>query len=120
MTHSNLTIFKDATKLGTELKPMGFVSEIDKEVLSKLSAIGKPRKFVADWKIIECAPSECSNEDLQPFYIVANAKIDQRYTTDSRMFFAQSSCLQQFHLNCIFETANTCYVLCNSGSIEYK
>jgi len=113
-------IFLEPARLGTELHLFDFVNDIDPKVLEYTERSLKKKIFVARWKIIETeVDSEEANylkeQELYNFVVVAHAVIDCRYTFDSHRSYARSSYLKSFHLDCIFETKNSLYVLCGKG-----
>jgi len=110
-------LFSCQEKLGTVIDLNGFVRDIDERVLAFVKESTKKVKFVADFEIkkVEVDQDEQRFLDSQGLYnyiVHANAVIDARYTVQSHGHYARSSYLKDFHLNCIFETANTLYVLC--------
>ena len=110
-------IFANQESLGTKLGRYEFVRNIDNTVKEFLKNIPKKAKYVARWQIQEVEVDSSQQEyldsnNLSNYIVVADAVIEGRYTIGSYGLSANSSYLKDFHLDCIFETKNTLYVLC--------
>lgn len=117
------SLFPQPHLLGTELSTYGYVSEINEDVKLKIKDIGKKVKYVAGWTIHLVNVNDSEHEyldknKLYPIILDSSALIDERFTLDSHQKWTQSSYLKEFHLQCLFETKNTIYVLCNKGIIS--
>jgi hypothetical protein len=111
-------LFKDPESIGTPIGLYDFTTDINQAVLNYIRIGGKKVKFIADWKIVEIPVDDeerkkLDDVDLINYVVVARAVINERYVPQSHTKMARSAFLQNFHLNCIFETERSFYVLCN-------
>lgn len=115
-------LFPHPELIGTELATNGYVSEIDGRVKLKIEEIGKKVKYIAGWSIHQLTVSDSEQSHIElyglyPIIVHADAYISERFTVQSYQYWSKSSYLKAFHLNCLFETINTTYVLCNGGKV---
>jgi|GEM_PF-6867434 len=117
--HDYDEIMENQNKLGTPIQRMGFTKKINKDVLNYIKNSNKEVMFVAKWQITKGSNIDAKKQaslekkGLHNLVVIADALIEGRYTPASELVYVKSGYLKSMHLDCIFETQNTCYVLCN-------
>ncbi len=90
------------------------------DVRNKIESIGKKYKIVCAWGILEVNTDvETAPDNLRPFFVYADCQVKGKLSIGSYSRWCQSSYLKDFHLGCIFETENTCYILCNKKKFDF-